>query len=70
MTESGHAVTQKVSRLPLNAVLRVRFRVSPCGICGEQSGTGTDFPPSSSVFRCQYNSSVALNSHITPGDEQ
>jgi hypothetical protein len=39
-------VAQAVSRRPLTAEARVRSRVSPCGICGGQSGTGTGiFPP-------------------------
>jgi hypothetical protein len=47
---------QAVSRRPLTAEARVRSRVSPCGICGGQSGTGTGFSPSTSVFPCQFYS--------------
>jgi hypothetical protein len=48
----GCVMTQAVSRRPLTAEARVRSQVSPCGICGGQSGTGTGFPPSTSVFPC------------------
>jgi hypothetical protein len=50
----GRAMAQVVSRRPLTAEARVRVPVNPCGICGGQSGTGTGFSPSSSVFPCQY----------------
>jgi hypothetical protein len=36
-------MAQVVSRRPLTAEARVRARVNLCGICGGQSGTGTDF---------------------------
>jgi hypothetical protein len=49
---------------------RVRSRVSLGEICGGQSGTGTAFPLSSSVFPCRYYSTVAFHAHISPGDEQ
>jgi hypothetical protein len=49
MLKTGRAMAQAVSRRPLTAEARVRSRVSPCGICGGQSGTGTGFPPSTSV---------------------
>jgi hypothetical protein len=63
----GRATAQAVSRRPLAAEARVRARVSPCGICGGQSGTGTGFSSSSSVFHCQYHSTVALQTHIIWG---
>jgi hypothetical protein len=46
----GRAVAQAVSRRPLTAEARIRTRVNPCGICDGQSGIGTGFSPSSSVF--------------------
>jgi hypothetical protein len=52
----GRAMAQAVIRRPLTAEARVRPRVSPRGICGGQSGTGTGFSPSASVFPCQFHS--------------
>jgi hypothetical protein len=52
-------MAQAVSRQPLTEETRVRSRVSPCGICGGQSGTGTGFSPSSSVFPCHFHSTGA-----------
>jgi hypothetical protein len=43
-------MAQAVSRRPLTAEARVRSRIGPCGICGGQSGTGTGYSPSTSVF--------------------
>jgi hypothetical protein len=43
-------MAQVVSRRSLTAEARVRTRVNSCEICGGQSGTGTGFSPSSSVF--------------------
>jgi hypothetical protein len=49
-------MAQAGSRRPLTAEARAGSRVSPCGICGGQSGTGTCFSPSISVFPCQFHS--------------
>jgi hypothetical protein len=46
-------MVQSVSRRSLTAEARFRTRVSPCGICGGQSDTGTGFPLSTSVFSCK-----------------
>jgi hypothetical protein len=51
---SGRAMAQAVSRRPVIADVRVRSRLSPCGIYGGQSGTGTGFSPSTSYFLCQF----------------
>ena len=55
----GRAMAQAVSHWPLTVEDRVRSRVSPRGICGGQSGTGTGVPPSTSVFLCQFHSTGA-----------
>ena len=54
--KKGRAMAQAVSRRPLTAETRVRSRVGLCGICGGQSGTGTGFSPSTSVFPCHSHS--------------
>jgi hypothetical protein len=59
-------MAQVVSRRPLTAEARVRARVNPYGICG-QSGTGTGFSPSFSVFPSQYHSTVPLQTRIISG---
>ena len=49
-------MAQTVSSRPLTAEARVLYRVSPCGICGGQSGTGTGFSRVTSGFPCQFHS--------------
>jgi hypothetical protein len=49
-----------VSRWPLI----METWVSPCWICGGQSGIGTDFSLSSSIFPCQYYSTLAARTHV------
>jgi hypothetical protein len=56
---NGHAMAYAVGHRPLTA----EARVSPCGICGGLSGTGTGFSLSSLVFPCQYHSVLALHTH-------
>jgi hypothetical protein len=64
----GRAMAQVVSRRPLTAEARARVRVNPCGICGGQSGTGTGFSPSSSVFPFQYIIPPSLSKLISSGE--
>jgi hypothetical protein len=55
-------MAQLVSRRPFTAESRVRA-LNPCGISGGQSGTGTSFSRSSSVFPCEYHSTIVLHIH-------
>jgi hypothetical protein len=55
----GRAMAQAVSNRLLTAEARFRSQVSPCGVFGGQSGTGTGFSPSASVFRCKFHSTGA-----------
>jgi hypothetical protein len=59
-----------VSRWPLTAEVQVRTWVNLCGICGEETGSGTGFSLSSLIFPCQYHSTVDLHTHISSGHEQ
>jgi hypothetical protein len=59
-------MAQAVSRRLLTAEAQFRLWVNPCGIFGGQSGTGTNFSPSSSLFPCQYKTTVALQLISTP----
>jgi hypothetical protein len=56
---SGRAMGRAVSRRPPTADARVQSQVSPCGLCDGQSGTGTGFSQSTSVFPCQFHSTGA-----------
>jgi hypothetical protein len=55
------AMAEAFSRRPLTGKARIRSQASPCEIYGGQSGAGTGFSPSSSVFRCQYDSISSLS---------
>jgi hypothetical protein len=61
-------MAQAVSRRPLTADARLRVRISPCGICGRQSGIGTSLTPSFKGFLCQYNFTMAHHTHVSSGE--
>ena len=52
----GCAVVLTVNRQPLIPGVRIRSQASPCDIYGGQRGTGSGFPPTTSVFPCQCHS--------------
>jgi hypothetical protein len=56
-------MAESVSRRPLTADAWVLARASPCGICVGKSDTGIGFSPISSVFPCEYSSTVAPYSY-------
>jgi len=43
-------MAQAIIRWPLNAEARIRSHSSSCGFYGGQSGIGSSFPPSISVY--------------------
>ena len=52
-------MAQAVSRRLITSESRGQFQASRCEIFGGQSGTGTGFTPSTSVFPCLYHSTGA-----------
>jgi hypothetical protein len=62
----GRAIAQAVCRRTLTSAARVRARVNPVGLCDGKSDTGTGFSLSSSVFPCQYHSTMGTMSSTFP----
>jgi hypothetical protein len=54
------SIVRKASVWSLPAEDPVLSWTNLCGVCGEQSGTGTDFSPSTLVSCCQYHYTNAL----------
>jgi hypothetical protein len=50
-------IAQAISSQPITAETRVKYWVSPCGICGGQSGTGNSFLQYLS-FPCHFHSTA------------
>ena len=56
ITQRGSAMAEVVSCQPVTTETLVKFQARPCGICSGQNGTGTGFPPNTSVFPSQHHS--------------
>jgi len=54
----GRAAAQVVTHRPLIAYTLVRSNAGPFQVCDRQSGTGTVFFPSISVFPCHSHSTT------------
>lgn len=63
-TDRGHATVQKFRSRHFFWEARVQSQATPCGVRGGQSGIGTGFSSSVSVFSCQQNSAGARYSFI------
>ena len=60
----GHAKAKGVSRLPHTSEALIHYQENACAISGGRSGTVTGLKSSTSVFPCQYHSTIASNSFI------
>jgi hypothetical protein len=59
-------MAQEVGRESVTLEARVRTLVSTCEMCGGISGTGTGFSPSYLCLLCQYFSTVAVHTRVSP----
>lgn len=53
-----HVMAQAFSRYPRITEFWVRYQADPCRVCGEQSGSGTDFSVITLVFPNKRHSTV------------
>ena len=60
----GSTMAQAISCWPVTVGAWVQFQASPIWGCGRQSGTWMGFSDNTSVFPCQYRSTVAPYSFI------
>jgi hypothetical protein len=63
----GHAMAQVVSNWPVTAEAQIRAQANPYAIYGRHSDTGKCFSLIYSAFLCQYHSTMALHTYISPG---